>query len=69
MHWASNHILDIVIEKGERREDGVWKIFVVVSVSVSKLSVKVVMFDLQVSMIKEERNDNIMIACFSKKWI
>ena len=27
------------------------------------------MFDLQVSMIKEERNDNIMIACFSKKWI
>ena len=43
------------------------KDFVVVSVSVSKFSVKVVMFDLQVSMIKEERNDNIMIACFSKK--
>ena len=27
----------------------------------------VLKFDLLVSMIKEERNDNILIACFSKK--
>ena len=27
----------------------------------------VLKFDLLVSMIKEERNDNVMIACFSKK--